>query len=55
MKREIVAMKTRSVRIIEAENQKHLAKVRAEKDGCIRLSEAIAYKEKRGIDSETVV
>jgi hypothetical protein len=41
--------------MIEAENQKHLAEIRAKKDGLIKLSEAKAYKEKRGLDAESIV
>ena len=41
--RETNAMQNRSIRVIEADNQKTLAQRRAEKDGVIVMSEAKAY------------
>jgi hypothetical protein len=55
MKREILAMKTQSTRVIEAENQKSLAEARAQTQATEALKEAEAYKEKHTIYTDTKV
>ena len=49
---ETKAMEKRSKRVIEAENQRKLAQIRAEKQGVIVLSNAKAYQQKQQIDAE---
>lgn len=49
---ETKALEKRSKRVIEAENQRKLAQIRAQKQGVSVLSNAKAYQQKRQIDAE---
>jgi hypothetical protein len=55
MSREINAMKKQSTKVIEAENQKALAKARADTKATNVLKEAEAYQEQHVILTDTKV